>query len=508
LWRLRIRGISQLRSWRPPLSILQRSAGFTTTVTGGPFVVIATLAIALWAFRWPTTTQDEFGLLIYPDLVTRGWVPNRDFFTPYGPGTFWPLSLAFLVSGGPSIIALRVVGLAYHVLVALGVRAVLRPRGDLVATAGGCIAATLSAGLLLVPYGWFLALSALLWSMALVDRGRLLWGGILCGLACTVRPEFIVAVLLANVPRIRSIPSGIRLAVGMTLGAVPLVVHASLAGPELLNNIFVDRIGVDARLKVPIDSVLQVAAMTLLAIAASILMWQALWQRTSKTISQAGMAIGILPQAVQRTDREHLLFVAIAVIPFAFAYIVPRLAVGGNKARPRLVLLVPSLLTVIGLSFAFVAPHGRLVVINGRSIYVADHSVEVGFRSTLGRIEYELDSGEKVFVGAEDMSRPVVTANYFYYFLPSRVPHAYYLEFAPGVTERRGSRLLDDVRRSEVLLLSRPPRNQRSILYPHLPAGSNNVDRYVDRHFCRLAHLPGYGVFPTVNMYRECDGPG
>lgn len=74
------------------------------SVGGCPdWVLVAAAACAGWSFAWPTTTQVEFSLLIYPDLINQSRLTNADFFTPYGPGTYWPLSILYEVTGGPSV---------------------------------------------------------------------------------------------------------------------------------------------------------------------------------------------------------------------------------------------------------------------------------------------------------------------------------------------------------------------------------------------------------------------
>lgn len=443
-------------------------------------------------------------LLTYPDLITHGLIPNRDFFTPYGPGTFWPLSMVYLAAGGPSIMAARAVGLTYHILLALGVMAVAKPYGRVAATFAGCIAGILVAGLLLVPYGWLLALSALLWSVACADRGRFLWAGVISGFACMVRPEFLIAVLLANVPWLKSRHAGLRFAAGFFFGILPLAFHIWLVGSALFENVILQRIQVDAHLPFSQTSPGVVAALVILLLIIAAVSWSAVRNRTPRALSHAGLAIGLLPQALQRTDREHVLFVAVAVFPLFVAHV--RLSKFTAAKAPMLAAaaLLPWLLVVAGLAFYLVAPRGRLVSFNNRTIYVSTTAVATKLEASLAQVQSELRPGENVFVGTENMSRSVVNAGYFYYLLPSHPPHAYYLELAPGVSDRRGSRLINDVRGSDVLLLSEAPRDQRKILFRNLPPGSRSVDRYIDQHFCRIDHVPGVGSFPDVNLYRAC----
>ena len=215
-------------------------------------VVAVTVAASAWAFCWPTTTQDEFSLMIYPDLMTHGLVPNRDFFTPYGPGTYWPLAAVFAVTGGPSVIAVRCVGLAYHVLLALAIRSAVRRSGREAAVAAGALAGMLAAGLLLIPYGWLLALAAMMASLGAADRSR--WGlaGALGALAVTTRPEFLVVFLAVYAVRTPSLRSGALVRPeDFSWEPIPLGVIGRCRTSIAYQDCLVDRLGVDTRLPVP-----------------------------------------------------------------------------------------------------------------------------------------------------------------------------------------------------------------------------------------------------------------
>ena len=88
------------------------------------------------------------------------------------PTGLWPQSLRSLVA--LRVIAVRCVGLAYHVLLALAIRSAVRRSGREAAVAAGALAGMLAAGLLLIPYGWLLALAAMMASLGAADRSR--WG--------------------------------------------------------------------------------------------------------------------------------------------------------------------------------------------------------------------------------------------------------------------------------------------------------------------------------------------
>src|SRR5215831_6579619 len=73
-------------------------------------VIVATVAPGYDA---PAQRMDDGALLLYPELVLKGWVPYRDFETYYGPASPYFLAVVFAILG-PGIFVARSVGLIYH----------------------------------------------------------------------------------------------------------------------------------------------------------------------------------------------------------------------------------------------------------------------------------------------------------------------------------------------------------------------------------------------------------
>src|SRR3954469_22487506 len=70
--------------------------------TGWSCVVVVALVLLpiLWALRAePVRVFDEGVLLVYPEQILRGAVPNRDFFNLYPPGNFWVIAGAYKLLG-------------------------------------------------------------------------------------------------------------------------------------------------------------------------------------------------------------------------------------------------------------------------------------------------------------------------------------------------------------------------------------------------------------------------
>src|SRR5918995_2122674 len=120
----------------------------------GVVVLTCLLPLAeLW--RAPGPPMEEGFMLVFPELVLDGQVPNRDFLHLYGPGSLWVLAGAFEVLG-TSLATERAIGFLQQLGLALGILALLRPWGRWVAAAGGATAAVI----VVPPIG----LTALAWT--------------------------------------------------------------------------------------------------------------------------------------------------------------------------------------------------------------------------------------------------------------------------------------------------------------------------------------------------------
>ncbi|MGH2685985.1 MAG: hypothetical protein ACRDJP_11025, partial [Actinomycetota bacterium] len=105
------------------------------------------VGLVLLAFALPLRGQlrnqgppmEEGFMLVFPEMVLEGLVPNRDFLHLYGPGSLWVLAGVFEVFG-TSLAAERLVGLAQQVGLVLGVLAVGLLWGRAVALFGALVA--------------------------------------------------------------------------------------------------------------------------------------------------------------------------------------------------------------------------------------------------------------------------------------------------------------------------------------------------------------------------------
>lgn len=226
-------------------------------------VLLAPLA-GLMRYQGPP--MEEGFMLAFPMQLLEGRVPHRDFLHLYGPGSLWMLAAVFKVFGSTLTVE-RLVGLAQHAAMAVGMFALLRPWGRRIAVIGSCVSVVILIG----PLG----LSAMAWNGGLAaatcglaasceavrrcrapvtgpvtdpgppDLGRSgRWGsvptprlvsfaGVAAGVALLFRPDLVVAVTLGCGAAASMLPTPLRRRLVLA-AAVPLalyVPHLLIAGP-------------------------------------------------------------------------------------------------------------------------------------------------------------------------------------------------------------------------------------------------------------------------------------
>jgi len=189
--------------------------------------------------------MEEGFMLVFPERVLAGDIPNRDFLHLYGPGSLWFLAAVYEVFG-VHITVERLAGLAQHVGVVTGMWALARPWGRPMAT----VVALLTLVVLLPATGlmalaWIGALALGVWAVwaALRARGadpgsrsEARWAtaaGLLAAGALLFRPDLVVATSLGVGA---ALWGGTRrrwgrAALGLGAGLIPYLVHLATAGP-------------------------------------------------------------------------------------------------------------------------------------------------------------------------------------------------------------------------------------------------------------------------------------
>lgn len=465
-------------------------------------------------------TMEEGFMLYFPERIARGDVPNVDFLHLYGPGSLHALMGWFEVFGY-SLRAERAFGLLQHLGIILGLFTLARPWGRLAATTVGALAVFYT----LTPVGltamaWNGGLALTLWAVAFAVRGvhqagtaqawSWLAAGGLFGLALTFRPDLAVAVGLVTGWLIwRHRWAWRALGIGAVVGLIPMWIHLVMAGPGpairgmLLDPVFELRAGrelprppsfssLDGSLQVIAESVPPYWPFPSLSASHTIYVWfwlmllvplavaaVAIWRRrrdgvtgpTTTLLAVALVAIGVLPQGLQRPDSAHLLWVTGVSFPF----VGPAVAEAVRGWRPRMSLrravaigggaaLVLTVVVTSLFTFRYWLLHTRvamgivdppfLVQRDGRQFYLGDYRAHLAVQAAVDELDRRARPGERLLVGPSDLSRTWYSDAFIYWFFPELEPATYYIEMDPGLANAEGSSLADDVASADWVILT------------------------------------------------------
>lgn len=231
------------------------------------------------------------------------------------------------------------------------------------------------------------------------------------------------------------------------------------------------------------------------------------------------LGLGLLPQAMQRPDSTHLAWgscVSFALVPALLvelaAVVRPRLAgvrrdviVGAVVALTMLVVMPfytyrsYLLYTRIGLGQKV---GGYEVSRGDRRFYFGNQPLQRASQAAIDELARSSRPGERLLVGPADLSRTIYSDVVFYFMFPELTPATYFIEMDPGLADKEGSSLADDVASADWVLLT----NFWTGWYePNASSefGSDAPNQVVANQFC----LVGNYEDALVLLYRKC-GPG
>ena len=324
--------------------------------------------------RAPGPPMEEGFMLVFPERVLQGAIPNRDFLHLYGPGSLWALAGMFKVFG-VSLLNERVFGLAQQLAIVFGIYALSRRWGRTLAVCGAITSALIIIPFGLTALGWVggVGLGVLGLATGLTARGCAadpagdrrarrwaLLAGVLLGLAVLFRLDLALAVSISSVALIRGMPRPRvnRLLSGIAIGISPYAIQLATAGignsvrgmvldpvfhlrggrslpiPPPWSHVdgFLQRAGLLQPLRWPIPGLrasqqLSVWFFLLLAVVAFSVVRGVKAVRADRTSLHARtmlvvslFSLGIVPQALQRVDSAH--FAWVSCVPFGFLPVV------------------------------------------------------------------------------------------------------------------------------------------------------------------------------------------
>lgn len=500
--------------------------------------------------------MEEGFMLVFPERVLAGDLPNADFLHLYGPGSLWVLAAIYKVFG-VALHVERLAAFAQQIGVVLGVWAVARPFGPLLATTG----AFLTLVVIVPPIGltalaWVGAVAFCLWALRLTLRAidarrvgddaaarrRAVLAGLLAAAALLYRPDTIIALTLVAVVVGRRLDRSLRrrALTAAAAGVTPYLVHLATAGPgNVIEGMVLDPVVYlrgGRRLPLPpswdhFDGFLQRAGalheppwpLPALESPAQLTVWLGLlvltiaalgitarrWIRADPDdaralalLGAAALSLGLLPQALQRADSTHLAWVA--CVPFGF---LPALLSRWLRDRDRRVaaaagLAVP-LLLVPAFTFRSYGDYvaqtfGRhrlafRIEHEGRIFYYGRPDVAAAAHELLADVERLTEPGDRMLVGTGDLRFTPYSDAYLYYLLPDRPPATRYIEMDPGVANDDDSGLADEVAAADLVILSKVWDDWDEPNDSRV-AGSTEPNEVLDERFCEVGDYGGLYV--------------
>ena len=430
--------------------------------------------------------MDDGSLLLYPELILKGWLPYRDFETFYGPANAYLLAGVYALFQ-PGIFVARTVGLVYHLAILAAIFCIVRPRGIALALGSILIAQLLLLPTGLAPFAWIGGLACALWSLFLASARpssrQIFFAGFLAAAASLYRPDLTPAILLSAGLLLFFQGSRMRYTylVGLGLGLLPMLFLIYAAGfRNIFDNVFLyPVIFTNPARKLPWASlppyviyllgVHLVAALINLGAGFLALRRDAGSWPNRLFAAAAVFALGTTHEALQRMDSGHVTlccFLSLALLPVALTIIADRWVTTPASRSRALLFVAVTLLVVQGLAPELVhLVHGAIGLAGSgkkEAVFVEHHgrrfpvdSISVG-RDTgglLDKITSLASPGQRLFVGPADLRRTNYNNTFLYYLLPQLTPATYFLEMNPLSANRPESRLSADVLSADWLIL-------------------------------------------------------
>ena len=465
--------LSLPRSWR--------------TVALGIIVLLVIVGTAAPGYDAVAQRMDDGSVLLYPELILKGWLPYRDFESFYGPANAYLLAGVYALFS-PSIFAARTVGFAYHLAILAALFCIVRPRGVCLALGSVLIAHFFLLLTGLAPFAWIGGLACALWSIWLAAarpgaRGIFL-AGLLAAVALLFRPDLTPAVLLSTGLLLLFQPGKIRWTglAGFGLGMLPLIFLIYAVGfRNFFDNVFLyPVVFTNPARKLPWASlppyVIYLLGFHLVAALINAgAGFLALRKETSAWpnrvfLAAAIFALGITHEALQRMDSGHITlccFLSLALLPVSLAILFDHWIARPASQSRHLLLVAVTLLLVAGMAPELIFPVRQAFGAGGRSkkddvVFLEHHGRSFPMESlSVARETSELletitnlaSTGQRLFVGPADLRRTNYNDTFLYHLLPQLKPATYFLEMNPLSANRPGSRLSADLLSADWLIL-------------------------------------------------------
>jgi hypothetical protein len=502
-------------------------------------VLAFTTLLAIRA-KWSVSIgrYDEGIVLSFSDLWTRGYVPNRDFFSNYPPGNYWIVGTAFRIFGH-TVGVERAVGALYRIVLVGCIFALSRPRGNLVALGGAMFALVACMAGWFAAFSWYGSIAFCLLSLCLLAasdslrhaKSRLILvavaGAAAAGAALLRTDTPGIGILVASAPLLFWLPRREKLAyaIAWCVLMLPLLVHGIRVGPgRFIENVYTStifHIGPARRLPIPppqrYGTVVLLVLVTFIAVNFCASIWNLTRSRNKQDwvyLSISLLTICCLPQALARADPPHFMYVGVLAFGFAPASFSLLFRSRSEAAGNWLVQIASASVTANLLLFArsfapsaAPAPTGAVTPIpsggdstvqhDGRRVRLESAQEAQNVMQVFALVDELTRPGDRLFVGTADLRIADLNDLYLYFMFPRLAPAGYHLQTDPGYTNAAGSTLPNEVARADVLILNSDP-----LLLQEPQAGkfgSDEPNQVVASRFSLVRAIGTYHVY-TQNV--------
>ena len=425
--------------------------------------------------------QDEGTVLLYPVLLAKGAIVNKDFYSTYGALTYQMVQLVFHFFGS-TVLSERFVAVFYQIAIIGSIAIlVLRRKGlllSLVSSSLMCIMLIGNRDDASATYGAFACVALALLTLDII-RSRsnterfvtsakfgFLGVGILLGFATSYRIDFIFpCIIVLILASLGARGNRLFLFSGYFLGLAPIFVNLINAGLGVFKGqIYIPLFVWSPGRRLPLNysgfgfSLLMMfnCLITIHIVRLSIINYKKLksdWETAFVAI------IGVLDTYLlfyflQRSDIAHACYVSLFILGTFFA--------ASNLNKP-LISGVGMLILFSGLvgsapyyaSFARSYFQSSISVSNhGRTVYVEKLSDKNNLESLTAKVQNLEKPNWKLFIGPSDLRRTNYNDTYLYFLFPELTPGTYYLDMEPGLSNTVNSGLAKQLLNCDVAILT------------------------------------------------------
>lgn len=505
------------------LSLPRRRRAFAIAI-----FVLVVIVTAAPGYEAIAQRMDDGALLLYPELILKGWLPYRDFETFYGPANIYFLAGVYSLFH-PGMFVARSVGLFYQLAILAAIFCIVRPRGLILALGSTFIAHLFLLATGLSPRSWTGGLACALWALFLLaenfeSRRTFFSGAFLAAIALLFRPDLAPALALSvGLLLFFQIRAWRIFLTGFCVGLLPMLWLAWCAGfRNIFDNLFLYPVVVtNPARRLPWSSLSpQLTLLLGLMLMAAVINLGTGFLALRKDrgswpnrlfAATAIFALGSSHQALQRMDTGHVAlccFLAMALFPVSLAIVVDRwrsipVQLGGQLLIVALTLLLitgiaPGLIQIVGRSIGIGARsrHDDVVMLEhrGRDFPMSSVGAAREIGDVLAKVVKVASPGQRLFVGPADLRRTNYNDTFLYHLLPELTPATYFLEMNPLSANRLGSRLSADILSADWLILDHQlddwnEPNESSHFGPEAP------NQVVETNFKLRARYGAYEVY-------------